>query len=81
MLSLHPSSSLLKEAVFNMKKIYKGFPHPSDCTSDNDDEFEDNIPFDVDDELEELYIPNLRKETKRNQAAKDSQKNKWRIKD
>lgn len=64
-----------------MKKIYKGFPHPSDCISDNDDEFEDNIPFDAEDELEELYVPNLRKETKRNQAAKDSQKNKWRIKD
>lgn len=64
-----------------MKKIYKGFPHPGDYASDNDDEFEDNIPFDVEDELEEHYVPNLRKEAKRERIAKDSQKNKWRIKD
>lgn len=38
-----------------------------------------NDEFDEDD-LAEKYIPNLRKEAKRTQVAKDSQKNKWRIK-
>lgn len=65
----------------NMKKVYKGFPHPADCASENDDEFEDNIPLDEEDVLEELYVPNLRKAAKRQQAAVESKKNKWRIKE
>ena len=43
----------------------------------------DNGILDDEDELdlEERFIPNLRKEAKRQKAANESRKNKWRIKE
>lgn len=64
-----------------MNKTLKAYPNPKDFISPNDDEFDDNVLFDENEELEEQYIPNLRKEHKRQSAANDSKKNRWRIKD
>lgn len=66
---------------FNMPKLFKAYPSVKDRISPNDDEFEDNIVLDEDEELEERYIPNIKKMQKRIAAVNDSKKNKWRIKE
>ena len=64
-----------------MPKTLKAFPNAKDCISPNDDEFEDNILLDEEEELEEQYLPNMKKAQKRQAAANDSKKNRWRIRD
>lgn len=53
--------------------------YPNDMDLEND-LFENDI-IDEEDELKERYIPNLRKAAKRQQAAIERKKNKWRIKE
>jgi hypothetical protein len=64
-----------------MTKAFKAFPSPKDCILPNDDEFEDIVLLDEEDELEEQYLPNMKKAQKRQAAAADSKKNRWRIRD
>lgn len=53
--------------------------NPNDMNLENLD-FNDDI-FDDEDDFEELYVPNLRKEAKRQQAVNENKRNKWKIKD
>lgn len=55
--------------------------YPDDMNLEND--LLENDILDEEDEfdLEQRFIPNLRKEAKRQKAATESKKNKWRIKE
>ena len=63
-----------------MSKITKAYPHDGDFESINDDEFEDSILLDENEELEQQFIPGVRKERKRNRDAQMNKENKWKIK-